>query len=161
MFRKLKVSTKLPLFVVGGAIAVGLGIGIASYETARFSLQEIGEDRLKASAEIARDEFTTVMESIERDLHTVAASPATIEALNGFTRAWNQTDDPTQTLQAAYIDNNPNPAGEKHLLDASPLGSPYDRVHASFHPWFRDLQQTNGYYDVFLFDTEGNLSIRC
>ena len=157
MIRKLRVSTKLPLFILGGAIAVGLGIGIASYETARFSLQAIGEDRLKASAEIARDEFVTYLESIERDLHVVAASPVTVEALTAFNSAWNQIDDPTQTLQAAYIENNPNPTGEKHLLDAAPDGSAYDRLHANFHPWFRDLQQTNGYYDVFLFDTEGNL----
>ena len=31
------------------------------------------------------------------------------------------------------------------------------RCTAKYHPWFHKLQQDEGYYDVFLFDTEGNL----
>jgi methyl-accepting chemotaxis protein len=157
MKKTLKISTKLPLFIVGGAVFVGIGIGIASYQTAQSSLREIAAEHLQASAEIARDEFLSYLQAIKRDLHTVATNPVTADALSGFTHAWNEIDGPLDTLQAAYIDNNPNPAGEKHLLDAAPAGTIYDRLHATYHPWFRDLQQTNGYYDVFLFDTEGNL----
>jgi methyl-accepting chemotaxis protein len=153
----LKVSTKLPLFIVGGAMIVGAGIGIGSYQATKSTMEGLAADHLEASANIARDEFKTYLEVIERDLQSVATNPVAAQAVSAFTRAWMQTDNPTQTLQAAYIENNPNPLGEKHLLDDSSSGLMYDGIHSTFHPWFRDLQQSMGYYDVFLFDLEGNL----
>lgn len=136
---------------------VGVGIGIGSYQAAKSTMEQMAVEHLEASANIARDEFKTYLEVIERDLHAVATNPVAAQAVSGFTRAWNQTENPTQTLQTAYIDNNPNPAGEKHLLDTSGSGIIYDSIHGTFHPWFRELQQSMGYYDVFLFDLEGNL----
>lgn len=153
----LKISTKLPLVILGGALIVGSGIGFASFLTARTSVSELSQHHLQASAEITRDEFLSYLESIERDLHVVATNPLTSDAVAEFSIAWNAIEDPTTDLQAAYIENNPHPLGEKHLLDQAWTGTFYDNVHAKFHPWFRELQQTSGYYDVFLFDTDGNL----
>lgn len=153
----LNISTKLPLVILGSAMIVGSGIGFASYLTARSSISEMSQDHLQASAEVARDEFTKYLEAIERDLHAVATNPVTGQAISDFSGAWHGLQHPMQTLQAAYIGNNPHALGEKHLLDQADSGTAYDAVHASFHPWFRELQQTSGYYDVFLFDTDGNL----
>ena len=152
-----RISRKLPLVIVGSAMAVGIGIGAASYMTTSSSKTEMAEAHIATSAESARDEFVTYLQTIERDLRSVATNPLTAQAISGLSRAWNVIDNPTGVLQAAYIDDNPNPMGEKHLLDRAESGQIYDSVHANFHPWFRRLQQNNGYYDVFLFDTEGNL----
>lgn len=57
-------------------------------------------------------------------------------------------------FQELYIESNPNPLGSKDKLDRSPDGSSYSRVHAIFHPAFRELQQRFGYYDIFLIDAE-------
>lgn len=152
-----RVSIKLPLMIVGGAMAVGIGIGFASYQTASSTMTAVAESHLVASADIARDEFITYLQTIERDLHSVATNPVTEQAISGFSRAWNVMENPTEALQAAYIENNPHPTGSKHLLDQAESGQIYDTVHANFHPWFRELQQSNGYYDVFLLDDQGNL----
>jgi methyl-accepting chemotaxis protein len=56
--------------------------------------------------------------------------------------------------QQRYITENPHPLGSKDKLDLSPDGSNYSRVHAQYHPAFRELQQRFGYYDIFLIDAE-------
>jgi methyl-accepting chemotaxis protein len=33
----------------------------------------------------------------------------------------------------------------------------YDAAHAEFHPWFREFLLERGYYDVFLFNPDGDL----
>lgn len=60
-------------------------------------------------------------------------------------------------LQAMYIAENTNPVGEKHLLDAATESCDYNRLHAHFHPLFRDYLTSFGYYDIFILDLEGNL----
>jgi methyl-accepting chemotaxis protein len=157
MKQLLRISTKLPVIIVGGALLVGTGIGTASYLTASSSMATIAQQHLEASAENASNTFINYLDTIERDLHSVATNPVTTQAINGFKRAWMIMDRPTETLQAAYITDNPHPVGEKHLLDQAASGQMYDSIHGSYHPWFRELQQSNGYYDVFLFDTDGNL----
>jgi methyl-accepting chemotaxis protein len=61
-------------------------------------------------------------------------------------------------FQQLYIEKNPNPLGSKDKLEKSSDGSSYSRVHALYHPAFRELQQRFGYYDIFLIDSEsGNV----
>ncbi|PLX37036.1 MAG: methyl-accepting chemotaxis protein [Hyphomicrobiales bacterium] len=159
--KNLRLSTKLPLLVLGGALVVGLGIGIASYFTASSQLKEAAGERLAAAARIGEENFKGYLQGIEKELKLVATSPLTIDALKEFAGTWKGWamfgGDPQKELKAAYVEKNPNPVGSKHLLDRAETGSHYDTVHAKYHPWFRALQQDSGYYDVFLFDTEGNL----
>jgi len=52
---------------------------------------------------------------------------------------------------------NPHPTGQKENLDAADDDSTYSDVHALYHPWFRQFLRERGYYDIFLFDLDGNL----
>ncbi len=60
-------------------------------------------------------------------------------------------------LQYHYIAANPNPLGKKQLLDAAADGSTYSRLHARYHPIFRNIIQKFGYYDMFLIDPQGTV----
>ncbi len=60
-------------------------------------------------------------------------------------------------LQSFYIANNPNPVGEKLKLDRADAECDYNTYHAIYHPKIRDYLESFGYYDIFLFDLEGNL----
>lgn len=161
MFSEMRLSKKIPALVVGAAAIVGIGIGVSSYFTSVSSIEQLTEARLKAAAETGRDETLAYLQAIERELILTAEHPGTAAAVQEFADVWSfwkmSGGDPEPTLQAAYITDNPHPTGEKHLLDRADTGSAYDDVHAKYHPWFRKLQQDQGYYDVFLFDTEGNL----
>ncbi|MEI8596581.1 methyl-accepting chemotaxis protein [Photobacterium sp. Hal280] len=57
------------------------------------------------------------------------------------------------SLQASYLANSPYPLGEKQRLDQSG-DSAYDQAHAAYHPFFRELIETSGYYDLFLIDAQ-------
>ncbi|QUJ67918.1 methyl-accepting chemotaxis protein [Photobacterium sp. GJ3] len=54
-------------------------------------------------------------------------------------------------LQARYIADSPFGLGEKQkLLTAG--GTAYDTAHAQYHPFFQELIEQSGYYDLFLID---------
>ena len=85
-------------------------------------------------------------------------------AMSVFAESWERISDRSgiprganDYLQAHYIENNPNEIGFKDVLDDAGDGSEYSVAHARYHPQLRDLAQTRGYYDIFLFDTSGNL----
>jgi methyl-accepting chemotaxis protein len=161
MFSQLRLSKKLPALIVGGALVVGAGVGMASYWTASNKVQSLAEERLSTAAEIGADSFEGYLTVIEKQLKGLAESPFTEKALMGFSGAWKawtmMGGNPQENLQAAYITHNPNPTGQKQLLDDAGTGSHYDSIHAEYHPWFREFQESNGYYDVFLLDATGNL----
>lgn len=158
MHEKIRLSAKIPLIVVGAALMVGIGIGAASYITTTTSVRALTDARLQTAADVGQKQVASYLGAIETELTLVARNPMTVAALKDFTDAWTAIGgSPETTLQAAYIDNNPHPIGEKHLLDMAPTGTQYDAVHGRYHPWFRDLQQMSGYYDVFLFDAAGAL----
>lgn len=61
-------------------------------------------------------------------------------------------------LQNLYIASNPNPVGQKHLMDASPDHSRYSATHKQYHGVFRHFLEEFGYYDIFLIDARnGNI----
>lgn len=66
---------------------------------------------------------------------------------------FGQLSNTTVVLQNSYIAENPNPLGEKDkLLQAGPVH--YDRIHAKYHPFFQDVLQRFGYYDIFLVSAD-------
>ena len=60
-------------------------------------------------------------------------------------------------LQDMYIARNPNEVGDKLSLDRAEQDCQYNKLHATYHPRVRDFLESFGYYDIFLFDLEGNL----
>ena len=71
-------------------------------------------------------------------------------ALNDFTNA-------TLFLQYLYIADNSNPLGSKHLLDTNDKSANYSKLHKKLHPILREYLEKYALYDIFIFDTEGNL----
>ncbi len=62
-----------------------------------------------------------------------------------------------QYLQYYYIAANPNPLGKKFFLNDARDNSQYSRVHARYHPIFRNIIQKFGYYDMFLINQKGTV----
>ena len=61
-------------------------------------------------------------------------------------------------LQSWYIADNPHPVGEKLNLDQHDAAVQYNMHHGRYHPQVRRFLESFGYYDIFLFDKEGNLT---
>jgi methyl-accepting chemotaxis protein len=69
-------------------------------------------------------------------------------------------DADARLLQAWYIANYDNASfevGDKLSLDRATQQVDYNTHHARYHPQVRRFLESFGYYDIFLFDTEGNL----
>jgi methyl-accepting chemotaxis protein len=78
--------------------------------------------------------------------------------LQSFKMSWKALGkDAEAQLQKLYITDNPNPTGQKENLDAAEDDSPYSSIHGRFHPSVRNFLRERDYYDIFLFDTKGNL----
>ncbi|MBT7098166.1 cache domain-containing protein, partial [Candidatus Poribacteria bacterium] len=65
----------------------------------------------------------------------------------------------SRRLQHAYIATNPNPSGQKHLLDDAGDGSAYSAAHARIHPLLRNIVDRFGYHDLFLIDPDTGVII--
>lgn len=161
MLRKItqmRISIKLPLIIVLAATACAVGIGYASYTTASDNAIQAVTGRITTILDNRKQALTFYLQSIEQDMRSVAASPFTHKALSDFGAAWAEMGSgQTAALKTAYITDNPNPTGQKEKLDQSSTGSSYDAVHAAYHPWFRTFLRERDYYDIFLFDMDGNL----
>ncbi len=157
-FRNLKINVKLPAGIILATMLAAISVGAVGYNLAAGSAELRNREHMSSILEAKKSELEGYLSSIEQDLRIVATNPTTSAALGEFEQAWNDLKSgQTKKLQAAYIENNPNPIGEKDNLDSAESGTAYDAVHTKYHPWFRKLLKERSYYDIFLFDLRGDL----
>jgi methyl-accepting chemotaxis protein len=156
--KNINLSLKLPMIIIVLALGTALITAGLSYNSAKTGLTN--EAHLKLEA-ILQDRATSLedwLASIQNDMETQSANPSVIAALTEFTAAWAEVPgDKTTYLQDWYIQRNPNPTGSKEVLNFAYDGSTYSTVHSKYHPYLRTFLRDRGYYDVFLFDQQGNL----
>lgn len=154
----LRIATKIPAVIVALCVTVAVGVGTLGYVDFRKAVIDNNKVRLELLVSERSAALTEWFDTIGSVMRTRAEDPTTVNALNRFSTSFGlMMEDPMKDLQAAYIANNPNPTGQKDLYDKAPETIPYNFAHADFHPYFRALKDTEGLYDVFLFDTQGNL----
>ena len=155
---KFSIAVKLPVVMVG-LVALATGVsGFISYQSQRAALLEQSQGRLDAILSGRVSNLVDLFSQNRADLDVVASRTATARAVSSFSRGWRvMGQEQTETLQRLYITENSHPVGERHNLDWAGDDSTYSTVHAQAHPEFRAVQQNYGYYDVFLFDPDGNL----
>ncbi|WP_300519433.1 methyl-accepting chemotaxis protein [Aliiroseovarius sp.] len=155
---KFPISVKLPIFMVFLVVMAAGVSGLVSYLSDRQGLRSQAETLLTTIRSGRAHNLAGLFRQNQADLAVLAARTSTARAASSFSRGWRVIgQDQTELLQRLYIDENPNPVGEKQNLDWAGDDSTYSTVHAQTHPEFRAIQQNYGYYDVFLFDIEGNL----
>ncbi len=154
----MRIAAKLPLVIVGLAIvSIVITAFVAVFE-GESALEKEAFQKIDAAHDGRISELSNYLKTIEADVMVIAENHMGIDALEEIEAAWRDLgENPQGQLQKLYIDENPNPAGSKHLLDAAPDNSTYSKVHAKYHPWFRELLTARGYYDIFLIDDDGNV----
>lgn len=60
----------------------------------------------------------------------------------------------SQQLQLEYIAKNPNPVGKKSDLIKSKDINYYNSLHEHYHPPFKQIISSNGFYDLFLISID-------
>ncbi len=156
--QKLKLSTKLPVSIIALSTVTAGATAYIAYQHSSSTLTHQAQSNLNAILTAQETGLENWLHSIERDLEILRDEPDVRKAISEFSAAWLQLgESPTSYLQNAYINNNPNPAGQKDNLNKANDGSLYSDVHAQYHPYFRGVLKRGGYYDIFLFDAEGDL----
>ena len=156
--RNLKISVKLPVTILLLTLAATAITGFVSYEKAREELVHESENKLNALAAARKSAISDYLATIEQDLTFQSTNPVIAEMTIAFSEAWNKLGgNQTAALQKLYITDNPNKTGEKEKLDFAPDGSAYSQVHKKYHPWMRQFLNEREYYDIFLFNTDGDL----
>jgi methyl-accepting chemotaxis protein len=166
MYRSAAESLRQQAFARLEAVRTITGKSVERYfDTLRSELRVVAADE---STRDAIREFATAFreggDAAERDdSNAVAAFYA--RDFNAEYRKRNGVDAPTDgwidalgpagvKLQEAYIARNPNPLGAKFRLDDAGDGSPYSAAHAKRHPFYREMLERYGVYDIFLIDAE-------
>lgn len=156
--KNYKISKKLPVFISSLSVLATLVVGGIAFWQAGTALEAQAERMLEAVQEARNAELTSYLAAIEGDLRALSAAQEVIAGVTGFSQAIEALGSgATQKLQRLYIADNPNPVGQKHLLDAAGDGSRYSEIHRAAHPWFREVVQARGYYDLFLIDSAGRV----
>lgn len=154
------LARKIPAAIVGAAVLAALAVGTVGYVLSRSALHDAVVERFEALTQVRSDALQAYLATIREDLTIVASNPATARALEDFERGFRaigEDGDALAMLQRLYIEDNPHALGEKHRLDFAADGSAYSDTHRAYHPWFREMLETRGYYDIFLFSLDGDL----
>jgi methyl-accepting chemotaxis protein len=155
---KMPLRKSIPLITSVLAIVAALVTGLTGYSISRSALEEAAEGKLEALAVSRRNALGDYLSSIEQDLRTMAGNTSTRDMLQSFKMSWKALGTGADAkLQKLYITDNPHPTGQKENLDMAKDDSPYSSIHARFHPSVRNFLRERDYYDIFLFDVEGNL----
>ncbi|MEP1331002.1 methyl-accepting chemotaxis protein [Pseudophaeobacter sp.] len=156
--RSMKLSKKLPLFIISFSILMGtILIGVTLYNFQKYAYTTI-EKQMASLVADRRSAIKQLMTTVKADLQTMGASPATTEAMEAFSKSWAALGPQAgNILTKAYVTDNPNATGSKHLLDRASGDEVYHYDHEHYHNGFRTLIETKGYYDAFLINPEGDI----
>ncbi|MEO0961927.1 MAG: methyl-accepting chemotaxis protein [Pseudomonadota bacterium] len=158
VFSKLKLSQKLPAVIVGLSVVTAVVTTTLAFFGASAALESQIRNKLETAVADRATEVEQYLTAMGEELSILANSTSVIEAIGAFDDAWISLGAKAEArLQTDYITDNPHPLGEKDALMSKEDGSLYAHTHGYYHPWFRDLQQRRGYYDVFLFNASGDL----
>ena len=156
-FNELKIAVRLPLIVVVVLVIAITAIASVAYIQGSNGVEEQVKSNLQSVLVSRKAELSSYISSIQEDLEITAASGYTRDAITAFSDGWQKLGSPQTELKALYLTNNFHPTGSKNKLNDAGDGSDYSAAHAKYHPWFNRMLNDRGYYDIFLFDTQGNL----
>ncbi|MCA3558469.1 MAG: hypothetical protein IOC71_09585, partial [Rhodobacter sp.] len=162
MFRTtVPLKYKLPVLLVGFSLVVAMILQAISYVEFRRSSLEAARIQFADSLHAKEHEVTSWLSTAQTEALLVAASPTTAEALTRMQLSFKSYDpasaNAANAVQDAYVARNPNAHADRDLLNRADGAQTYHADHAAFHPYFRTVVDRGGFYDFFLFDTDGNM----
>ncbi|SHL61991.1 methyl-accepting chemotaxis protein [Roseibium suaedae] len=157
-FSDIKIAAKIPLLVCSAALLSIISVTTLSIYQSSADMRELSGDQLTSLTDSRAVALKSYLSGIVEDLRVTSASLDVKDAVKAFSSAYAELGpDAGRDLKQQYIYESPFPEGEKLKLERAKAESAYNDVHAKFHPWFRSLLETKGYYDVFLLSASGDV----
>jgi methyl-accepting chemotaxis protein len=159
---QLKIAQKLPLALVGSALVVSAGVGIASYLIGLGTVQAQRDQSMQASLTTASSLVSDYYSNAEVDLRLFVQRSDTVTAMKNLTRSLDELrmglkERAAPQLQAAYGTDSPDPDNRASVDSVGAMGASYDPVHKRYHPGFRTLMQERAYSDVLMISAAGDV----
>ena len=130
MLKNIKLTVKLPIFIVMLVFIATSVVGYLSYVKAEEILNSNIKNTLSSLTEARAHEVSSHFDSIDKDIKFQSENRFIQDATVNFIQAWNLIEGNKKAyLQDMYIHKNPNPLGEKHQLDRAADITLYNQVH--------------------------------
>lgn len=153
-----RISRRLPAVVIGLAMSMASGVGIASYLISADVVHSLTRRHLETIAYERSVKVSEYLRVVSNDLGAMAKSNKTVSAIHNLESNWAAIEgDRVAILQDAYIFKNPKPAGERYLFDGPEDFVRYHFTHKQIQSGFRSEMQARGYADMLLLDPDGNV----
>lgn len=158
MLENWRITKKLPVLMIVFALISAIATGVIAYSIASGELEAQAENQLRALLEARVDSVERYFTTVEEDVTLQAQSGLVVDAIRAFDASWDSLGTgQTEYLQGLYIDQNPFGIGQRDALLDAEDGSDFSAVHAQFHPQLRRVLESRDFYDVFLFNADGDL----
>ena len=157
LLRALPLKTKLPMIIVGLCLTVGAVLQTVNTLDFRAAALEAEAELFEANSNAKAKELALWYDKRASMLRTLALSPDMQRRTEEMEAGFNAIANAPEVLRRAYVDQNPNPAGEKQDFDRAPGIEAYHDVHAWVNPWFRQMAELNNFYDMFIIDDDANV----
>jgi len=158
MLSSIRIAVKLPIIMISLGLITAVSIGAMAYFQSRTTLLDQASIRLDVLLTERANQLDFWAQMLVDDTSGYSRDPSVLDAIVGFTNTYGLLgEDPTGQLHDAYITNNPFPSDQRDQLDKADVAHPYHFQHEKLHRFFRNLKNTDSYYDIFLIDTDGNL----
>jgi len=154
---QMPISRRLPIMIAVFVACAMTVMGVLLYHSAAGMKREVAQTTMEG---LAKDQAARVADwfrAKEDHLAATASTPLPANAIAQLSLALAQDGGDLSAIRAAYVSGNPYPLGQRENLDMAEDGSAYSGAHATVHGQFRSMLRAFGYYDIFLFDTDGDL----
>ena len=153
----MRISMKLPIGVTLIVLFAILATSLAGLYISSGTTRSEIENKLVAIASGKKNEIQQFLLGIDKDITSLASADITRVAIDNLGYEFVLAEEKAKpTFQKRYIQDNPNPADQRHLLD-NPDVDVYDNLHAEYHAFFKSVALQYGYEDIMLVDKDGNV----
>ena len=156
-FKSIRLTRKLPALMIALSFLSVVLVATAAFVKTSVSLLSDTQTIVQQAATAASSKVKLVTDHVAGELTSLASDPAVARALSDLSQAFAAEPGGMTALQKRYIDDNPNPIGQKQLLIDTGSTNRYDRLHADVQKAFLPRLNAFGYYDMFLIDAQGNV----
>lgn len=156
--KNMKLKYKLPILFVLAASVAASSAGFLGYNEVSSRVTQAVKDRFTNVLSGQNKLLSIFFDNVEQDIVIKSSARETLKALYDFDDAWQAMDgDIGGKLRKSYISDNPYPIGEKEKYERAFGINPYHEAHQKHHYHFREFLKIRGYYDIFIFNLDGDL----
>ncbi|WP_417667651.1 methyl-accepting chemotaxis protein [Roseibium sp.] len=158
MIRK-RLSTKLALMFLAGTLTMCVAIVAVTSNLASGVANRQADTALKGATLGKRKTLELAFAQVTESARFFASLADAKDSLMKMTVGWkNLKEGQSETLRKIFVEDNPHPAGERHLLIEPDAKNYYVNNHKIVHEAYSALIAQGQFSDVAIADPDGNMT---